>query len=161
MIDSEELVRRTLRRFTRVHDEVFRGDPAANDAIEVEVTGSALAEDTPVLILITPWTLNGLAFPPDDRFPSSLIVNKQRYPVFAHELDDLGRYQSVNLVPDVSDLTSQEDARRIASELAAPFHEAVSRLRQAAEVPNPSRRGILGFSDRSSGFSEDSDVDRP
>jgi hypothetical protein len=150
MIDSELLMRRTLRRFTRVYDEVFRGDPAANVALEVEVAGSGVADDTPVLILITPWTLNGLAFPPDDRFPSSLIVNKRRYPVFAHELDDLGRYQSVNLVPDVSNLTSQEDARRIAAELVEPFLEAVTRFRHVAEVPNPSRRNILGLSDRDS-----------
>lgn len=143
MTESTDLARRTLRQFSRVHEEVFRGDPAANPALEVEVLRDGMAQDTPVLILITPWTLNGLAFPPDERFPNQLTISKRRYPVFAHQLDDLGPYRSVNLVPNVAGLTSQEDARRVAEEIAGPFHEAVTRARQVTNVPNPSRRNLL------------------
>lgn len=143
----DEKADRVLERFRRVHDEVFRGDPAANGSLEVEVLGAALAGDIPVVMLITPWTLNGLAFPADDRFPEHLVVNARRYPVFAHELDEVGSYRSVNLVPDVSNLRSQDEARRLASELAEPFRNAVARARDEADVPNPERRRLFRLSD--------------
>lgn len=146
MIDTQELAYLTSKRFNRVYEEVFQGEPAANEALEVEVLGSAMAGDTPVLVLITPWTLNGLAFPPDDRFPNVLVVNKRRCPVFSHELVDLGPYRVVNLVSDVSGLANQNAARHIAAGFIEPFRVAVERARSVAGVPNPGRRSLLGLS---------------
>lgn len=145
-MNLDELTRRVLERFRRVHDEVFRGDPAANSALEVEVLGVATVGDTPTLILVTPWTLNGLAFPEDGRFPQQLVVDRRRLPVFSHELDGVGAYRSVNLVSDVSHLDGQEDARRLAGELAEPFRDAVARAREVADVPNPGRRLLFRLS---------------
>lgn len=147
-MNLDELAQRVSERFRRVHDEVFRGDPAANPALEVEVRGVGMGGDTPVLILITPWTLNGLVFPGDDRFPEQLVVNRRQLPVFSHELDGVGPYRSLNLVSDVSRLAGQDDARRLADELAEPFRDAVARAREVGDVPNPSRRRLFRLSDQ-------------
>ena len=143
---ADERANQVLTRFRRIHDEVFRGDSAENAALEVEVLGADTAGDTPIVILITPWTLNGLAFPADGRFPEQLIVNKRNHRVFTHELDGLGPYRSVNLVSDVSSLANQDDARRLAEEVAEPFRVAVAQAREVADVANPSRRRLLGLS---------------
>ena len=60
-----DLAARVLAHFEGVHADVFRGDPAANPRLKVEVLDPEMAGDTPTLVLITPWTLNGMAFPPD------------------------------------------------------------------------------------------------
>jgi hypothetical protein len=146
-MNLDELAQRVSERFRRVHAEVFRGDPVANPSLEVEVRGSGMGGDTAVLVLVTPWTLNGLAFPEDGRFPEQLVVNQRRYPVFSHELDGVGPYRSVNLVPDVSRLAGQDEARRLADELAEHFRAAVARAREVADVSNPSRRRLFRLSD--------------
>lgn len=133
----------TLTTFEGIHRDVFLGDPAAHPRLKVEVVEAALVEDTPTLILITPWTLNGMAFPPDEEFPGTLKVGGKEYPVFAHSLDELGPYQSVNLMPNVSSLSSPESARSLARSLAEPFRAAVARARQKRSVPDPDRRNLL------------------
>jgi hypothetical protein len=84
-----------------------------------------------------------LAFPEDGRFPDSLPVGGRRFPVFANEVNGIGAYRSVNLVPDVSGLGSPDEARRVASDLIAPFHEAVAAVRRELGLPDPSRRRLL------------------
>ena len=122
---------------------MFAGDPAANTRLKVEVLGEATAGDTPTLVLVTPWTLNGLAFPPDDRFPDSLTIGKRSYPVFHNEIDALGSYYSVNLMGDVSMLKSPESARAVGSQLGAPFRVAVEKAREALAVPDEARRELF------------------
>ncbi len=58
------------------------------------------------------------------------------------ELDGLGPYCSVNLVPNVSALRSPEEARELAAGLAVSFREAVAKAREELTVPNPSRRRL-------------------
>lgn len=143
MISPEALAQRALEFFEGVNRDVFRGDPAANTRLKVEVVEEAMVDDTPTFVLITPWTLNGMAFPPDGRFPESLAVGARECPVFRHEIQGLGEYCSVNLVPDVSRLQSPEAARSAADALASAFREGVAAARADLGVENPDRRSLL------------------
>ncbi len=139
----DALAAATRTTFEEIHRRVFLGDPAANPHLKVEGVETALVEDTPTLILITPWTLNGMAFPPDELFPATLTVGAKEYPVFAHSLEGLGSYHSVNLMGDVSPLQSPESARALARSLRQPFAEAVGAARRKRSVPDPARRNLL------------------
>ena len=143
--DLDGLAARVLAVFEDIHRRVFLGDPAANSRLKVEVLEPALAADTPTLVLITPWTLNGLAFPPHPHgtLPAELMIGRRRRPVFTNSLADIGQYNSVNLVPDVSSLESRAQARSLAEPLAVDFRSAVAAARADASVPDPSRRRLL------------------
>jgi len=141
--DSHDLAARVAEYFEKIERTVFRGDPAANTKLRVEVLDQELVDDTPTLVLITPWTLNGMAFPPDDRFPEELTLGKRRYPVFRNVLDGIGTYFSVNLVNDVGNLTSPSAARSVAHPLGRMFREAVARARDQRTVADQERRDLL------------------
>jgi hypothetical protein len=132
-----------------IHERVFLDDPIANARLGVEVVEPAMAEDTPTLVLITPWTINGMAFPPDEEFPDSLRIGEKSWVVFRHELDELGVYRSLNLVSHVGCLDTQDQARELACAMAPRFTQAVARLRRDVLVPDPSRRKLLGLTARS------------
>jgi hypothetical protein len=138
-----DIADRTHRYFERVDREVFVGDPAANPALKVEVVESSEVSGMPTLVLITPWTLNGMLFGAPDDFPVSLKVAGKRFPVFAHTLEELGPYHAINLVPDVSGLASQDAARKVAHSYAEPFRAAVLRALEETEVEAPDRRELL------------------
>jgi hypothetical protein len=140
MTDLDDLARRVYDHFEGVHREIFRGDPAANPKLKVEVLDPEMVGDTPTLVLVTPWTLNGMAFPPDARFPDSLAVNTKVLPVFRNELDGIGAYVSVNLVADVSTLQSPDAARGVGRSLGAGFRTAVEEARQ---IGDRGRRDLL------------------
>jgi hypothetical protein len=117
-----ELLDATMAAYSRVHREAFLGDPVANPRLPVEVVSAEVAAGCPALVLLTPWTLNGLLFA-DDRavVPQFLDVAGTRRPVFAITMPDLPPHASVNLVGDVSRWTSPEQARTVARSFAAPF----------------------------------------
>jgi hypothetical protein len=144
MRDIHELSAAVLASFTRVHREVFLGDPAANPRLPVDVIEPLAVEDVPTMVLLTPWTLNGLFFPPDGVAPDQLTVAGRARPVFAAELEPVGRYLSVNLVPDVRGLPSPERGRTLAQACAAPFQEAVRQLYTPAVAAAPSAAGQVG-----------------
>ena len=98
---------------------------------------------SPTLVLITPWTLNGMVFGDVADFPSVLTVGAREYPVFKNSLQDLGPYQSVNLVPDVSGLEDQEAARKAARAYVQPFRDAVARALDETRVEDRDRRELL------------------
>lgn len=135
--------------YQEINERVFLDDPIANARLGVEVVEPAMAEDTPTLVLITPWTINGMAFPPDEEFPDSLRIGEKSWTVFSHELGRLGVYRSINLVSHVGCLDTQEQARELACAMAGPFTQAVSRVRRDVLVPEPSRRKLLGLTARS------------
>lgn len=139
-MDLDDLAARVYDHFERVNRDVFRGDPAANPKLKVEVLDPEMIGDTATLVLVTPWTLNGMALPPDDRFPDSLTVNTKHLPVFRNELDGIGAYVSVNLVADVSALQSPDAARGVGRPLGAKFREAVAQVRQ---IHDRGRRDLL------------------
>lgn len=127
--------------FEAVYSRSFRGDAAANPRLRVEALEEAVVAGYPTVVLITPWTLNGLIFPPppgssagaveaaalwDKGFPEWLEIAGQQRAVFLGELPQIGAYRSVNLVPDVSRLTKPEQARTLAISFVAPFHGALT-----------------------------------
>ena len=142
-MDAVELAERVQEHFERVEREVFRGDPAANARLKVEVLDPELVGDIPTLVLVTPWTLNGMAFPPNEHLPGELTLGKRRYPVFCNELEDLGHYCSVNLVSDVSNLQSPDAARGVGRPLGALFRQAVAAFIDAGSVADPSKRDLF------------------
>ena len=145
MADDEltDLGARVLEHFRRVHSRVFMGDPVSNPKLKVDVLGEAVAHDTPSLVLITPWMLNGLAFPPDGALPETLTINGRAYPVFLADIEGIGLTHSINLVAAVETMTSHAAARSAALALAGPFHEALARAREVEQVADPGRRRLL------------------
>ena len=126
----DELVADVRAAFERVHREQFLADPVANPRLAVDVVDSAVVEDTPAVVLLTPWTVNGLAFPPDDRFPEALEIAGRRRPVFRITMQELGAFRSVNLPLDPAGLSGMAQARRLARSWAAPFQDAVAAARR-------------------------------
>lgn len=121
-----ELVDATAAAYGRVHREAFLGDPVANSRLPVEVVSADLAGSWPALVLLTPWTCNGLLFVDAEAdVPTFLDVAGSRRPVFTITMPDLPRHASVNLVGDVSRWTSPEQARTVARSFAAPFFAGV------------------------------------
>jgi [NiFe]-hydrogenase assembly, chaperone, HybE len=118
--------------FERIHREKFLGDPVANPRLAVEVIDPAVVEDTPTVVLLTPWTVNGLAFPPDGELSSSLDIAGRRRRVFRVELAELGAFCSVNLPLEAANLRSMAQARGLAKSWVAPFRDAVGAARRAS-----------------------------
>jgi hypothetical protein len=130
--------------FDHIDRTIFAGDPAANDRLRVEITAKSLALDTPVLILLAPWTLCGLAQPPDGNLEVNLKVGHSHYPALKNDVASIGPYWSVLLVPDVSGYESQDEARSAADRLFEPFRSAVEKIRaESTEVKDESRRALL------------------
>jgi hypothetical protein len=124
-----EIVADVRAAFERVHREQFLADPAANPRLAIDVLDPAVVEDTPTVVLLAPWTINGLAFPPDDEFPSEIEIAGRRRLVFRVEIGELGAFRSVNLPPEPSSLHSMAQARGLARSWAAPFQAAVAAAR--------------------------------
>ena len=138
-----DIADRTHTYFERINREVFAGDPAANPALRVEVVEPSEVNGIAILVLITPWTLNGMVFGHPESFPTSLTVAGKDFPVFANTLEELGAYRSINLVSDVSGLADQEAARKAARVYSEPFRTAVLRALGGTQVEAPDRRELL------------------
>jgi len=106
--------------FERIHDESFRGEPLANEALEVEVIIAGEIESDfgsqVVLVLITPWAMNGMVLP-GRSLPESIDVARVQRRFTEMELPGVGSYAQVTLVGDVSRYGSQAQARTIAQSL--------------------------------------------
>jgi len=126
----DEIVVNVRRAFERVHREQFLGDQVANPRLTVDVIAPAMVRDTPAVVLLTPWTVNGLAFPPDDVFPDAVEIAGRRRQVFRILMPELGAFRSVNLPLETSALRDMTQARRLALSWAAPFQEAVTAARE-------------------------------
>ena len=127
----DEIVANVRSAFERVHREQFVGDQVANPGLAVDVLDPVVVEDTPTVVLLTPWTVNGLAFPPDDEFPDAVEIAGRRRPVFRILMPELGAFRSVNLPLETSALRDMAQARRLALSWAGPFQEAVTAAREA------------------------------
>jgi hypothetical protein len=123
---------RIRRAFAAIHDPVFDAGTELTTGIEVEVFNAGIAFDTPTFILLTPWTINGLAFPPDDAFPSGLAIDGRVRVVYAIEESPLGPYRAVNLTPLGSHFPSPVHARKVAKDFAPMFRRAVEESRALA-----------------------------
>ncbi len=137
----EDLVANVHRAFDQVHREHFLGDPTANPRLGVDVLDPVVVADTPTVLLLAPWTINGIAFPPDDQFPDVVEIAGRRRMVFRVVMADLGPFRSVNLPLEAAGLRSMAQARGLTRSWATHFHDAV-RVARAAQVSEASpRRG--------------------
>lgn len=140
----EALVQSVEGYFQRIEREVFEGDPASNPNLTVEVMGADVALDTPVMIVITPWTVMAMAFPPDGRLPAELRIDHRHYPVLANAVDAIGRYHSVLLIPDVSDYRDQTAVRDDAKALITGLLGAIEGWRnEKVGVADSERRALV------------------
>jgi len=115
--------------FAKIHGPAFDADTELSTGIEVGVIEAGIALDTPTFILLTPWTINGLAFPPDQRFPVALEVDGGTRPVYSIDRSTLGPYRAVNLAPLGSHFPSAVHARHFAERAAPKFRRAVEEAR--------------------------------
>ena len=129
---AEDFADQVLAAFEDVYQRSFRGDPVANPRLRVETVAPALVLDTITVVLVTPWTLNGLFCPPPSTVaPDWLEVSGRPRRVFPGKLDGVGRYLSVHLLPDVSHLQSPQQVRTMAAAFAGAFGTAVRMWRTA------------------------------
>jgi hypothetical protein len=120
----EDLVDRAAEAFRGVLERVFADDPAANSRLAVEAVEPQVVDGVPTLVLITPWAINGLLFPFGEG-PSELTVAGAVRRAFRGDVAPLGVYWSVSLVPDVSRLNGQRQARTLGTSFAVPFRDSV------------------------------------
>jgi len=120
----DDLVLRADEAFRGVFERVFAGDPAANAQLDVEAVEPAVVDGVPTLVMVTPWAMSGLVFPATEG-PVELVIAAVPRRAVRGDVAPLGPYWSVGLVPDVSRLTSADQARRLAASFAEPFREAV------------------------------------
>jgi hypothetical protein len=120
--------------FRALHRPAPGDDFESSTGIGVEVLDAGIALDTPTFILITPWTMNGLAFAPDDALPHALVVDGRIRAVDSVDQPPLGHYLAVNLVPFGTHFPSPVHARKVAHLLAPEFRRAVTQARQAISI---------------------------
>jgi hypothetical protein len=138
------LADRVRQGFERIQCSVFVLDPTTNPKLTIEVVDAGMAGDTPTFIVITPWTLNALAFPPDHRFPLTIRMGGREYAAYPVELPEIGAYRSVILAPNVSRLPSPVHARKVARMMAPLFRKAVEEARRDGTTRDASRRRLRG-----------------
>ena len=115
--------------FARIHGPAFDADTELSTGIEVDVIDAGIALDTPTFILLTPWTINGLAFPPDHSFPVAIEIDRATHPVYSISHSKLGPYRAVNLAPLGSHFPSAVHAHHFAEVAAPKFRRAVAEAR--------------------------------
>ena len=120
--------------FAKIHGPAFDADTELSTGIEVDVIDAGIALDTPTFILLTPWTINGLAFPPDRSFPAAIEVDGGIHPVYSIERSKLGPYRAVNLAPIGSHFPSSVHARHFAERAAPKFRRAVEEARELLSI---------------------------
>jgi hypothetical protein len=141
--ELHQLAAATRAEFESIDHSSLPGNPEHNPKLVVEASGAAMVGDTPTLILITPWSIYGMMFLGEGPAIQELVVGKRCFPGSESRRDNLGRYSSVNLVPDVTGFADREEARHAATALAEPFREAVARALREQSVANPERRDLF------------------
>ena len=118
--------------FELVHRRSFAGTSIVNPKIKVEALPAGVVDTSDgeqlVVVLITPWTMNGLVLP-GSGLPSELNVAGHQRAVTVIDLPELGQYAQVNLVPDVSKYTGHSQALTIAQSMVEPLLTAVAAAR--------------------------------
>ncbi|MBE1494036.1 hypothetical protein H4696_001136 [Amycolatopsis lexingtonensis] len=134
MDSLDGLAGRVRDAFGRIGREKFRGDPVANPRLTVDVLGAAVVAGVPTMVVLTPWTITGLAFPPDDVFPGALEIAGRPRPVYRLEVTGLGTFRSVTLPTETATLRDMTQARGLARSWIEPFRLAV---RAVVDLPVP------------------------
>ena len=111
--------------------------PVFNRKLSVEIVGMQRCEEGLVAVAVTPWCMNLVLLPADDRqrregtsrevaFPSG------RYPFIAGHLEGVGAIETCSLFSPMDAFDSQEAASSVAS-------EAITALFRAESGPEPGR----------------------
>lgn len=130
--------------FTRIWEDVFRGDPIANDALGVEVLEEESVGDVDTLAVITPWAVFAMGFPPEGgSFPDRLPMGGRPKLVLEHELEGIGRYLTVPLTDECDALTDMDAARELVHRTAPRFRKALADALDLETVEAPDRRALL------------------
>ena len=127
--DIEATVERLQAAFESIHRERFAGTALANEQLEVEVIPAGLVTSSSgthqLVVVVTPWTMNGLALP-GTGIPETILVAGKPRSLTHMEVPGIGQYAQVNLVSDVSKYTNHRQARTIAQSFVEPFVQAIS-----------------------------------
>ena len=135
--------------FEEIRREVFEGDPICNQNLEVEVLEAETVAGVDTMAVITPWSIIGLCFPPEElELPDELMMGLRPRRLLSNELPGLGRYRSVALTTDCERLESMEAARDTVRPAAIAFRQAISREVELTSVERPDRRTLLLGPDR-------------
>ncbi len=130
--------------FTRIWDEVFRGDPIANAALHVEVLEEETVAGIDTMAVITPWAIFAVAFPGDGiELPERLPMGGRPKLVLANELAGVGRYVTVPLTGECESPADMEAARELVRTMAPRFREAVASALDRGTVAEPGRRALF------------------
>jgi [NiFe]-hydrogenase assembly, chaperone, HybE len=123
----DDLAARADLAFRGVQERIFADDPAANGNLVVEAIEATAVDGVSTLVLVTPWTINGLVVPTDaaQEGPEEIVISGAARRAYRGDVAPLGVYWAVNLVPDVSQLTSPRQARALATSFAEPFRDGV------------------------------------
>lgn len=124
------LAHRAQATFAVLGPAIFPRHGPRNWRLDVEVVDTGIAGDARTFIVVLPWGFEGVIFTGDDRFPISLVLGGRRLRVARHELPDLGHFQTVELVENVTPLASPRHARKVACLIGPSFRDAVARARR-------------------------------
>ena len=129
--ELSEAGQRVLAAFEAIYEGTFKGDPAANANLEIEVIPVGVL-DTPLgeqeaFIAVTPWTMNGLLLP-GDGLPYSVDIAGANREVYALVMNEVGPVAQVNIVPDVSKYTSHTQAMTIAESFIPVWRGALEAI---------------------------------
>ena len=126
VVQTDATLKERIREtFTPIHWPASVPNAEREAGVGVEVIDAGIAFDTPTYVLVARWIIAGLAFPPDDRFPSALLIDGEVRAVHSARLSELGSYRTVSLAPLGSHFPSQAHARKLAERFAPGFRRAV------------------------------------
>jgi hypothetical protein len=130
--------------FERIRRDTFDGDPICNEHLDVEVLEAETVGGIDTMAVITPWSIVGLCFPPEDLdLPDELMMGLRPRRLLPNELPRLGTYRSVALTSDCERLESMEAAREVVRRATAEFRQALARELDRTTVERPDRRTLL------------------
>jgi hypothetical protein len=130
--------------FTRIWEDVFQGDPIANDALRVEVLEEETVGDMDTLAVVTPWAVFAMGFPAEGApVPERLAMGGRPKLVLEHELEGIGRYLTVPLTDECDALADMDAARELVHRTAPRFRKALADAFDLETVEAPDRRALL------------------
>ena len=142
------------RHYRRIRDERMRGLPFLNTALDVEAVGFRAHGEHEVGVLITPWFMNLVVLPGDDRWDAlpagslcqlELPAGRMEFNVGGDEA--IGTLLTAVLFTTVADFPNHDTARDVAAEvLRRLFTDAEEAAQQVA--PKMSRRALLSRAGR-------------
>ena len=135
-----------VARYHAIYEERMQGLPIINSRLAVEAVGFERWEGQDLGVLITPWFMNLVLLPDEDRLAALPQGEEVRceFPSGPCELtvyhdEELGTYLAAVLFRTVADFPDQDVARAVAEEaLANVLAEA-----PAKDARTVSRRGLL------------------